>query len=696
MKKRNSIVVKLSLITIGSFIVLFSIFNIITNIILYNQSRDSSEELVTLATNKTASEISERFSRTIASLQNDEEIFQTLKQKNQLTSQMIIDFKTKSLQNNPDTIGTSVIIKADELQEIAPEHEQYIDAKGYFAPYIVQSNNEITIEQLDDATGGIWYTETEQTKKLSITEPYEFTIDGQATAMMTITLPLLRNDKLIGVTVVDFPLNFVEGIIANNIPATSIQRVASVEGIIFLDSGSADNVNESLEKFVPDWQATLQKIQAGENTSFYADSVTFGEEAYAVFAPITINGYDRHLMVETFIPKSTIFAVFYKTLRISFIAAAIISIILAAAIYFFIHRSLKPLNLVRHSLSKAANGELTAQVTQDNFKNDEIGAVATAYNQMRTQVSKAILFVSDEAGNITNSSQATSRSIEEISQSSQDMSTAIQEIAAGAQFQANEIESANFELTKLGTKMNQLSDVADHMLTNIAQSNEQAKKGKLEMHKLHDQSEQSSEDNGELVMQMGLLANQISQINAVMATIQGITDQTNLLALNASIEAARAGEYGKGFAVVAEEVRKLAEQSKNETTNVQTIVGNILRESEQTRQLAERNSANFSKQLQSVTNAELAFNEQLIHAEQLQTKIAELLAELDEMMKEKEIVMNSMQSVAAISEQSAAGAEEISASAEEQYNEILKIVQLTNDLHDVSIKLKDHTSFFKV
>lgn len=70
---------------------------------------------------------------------------------------------------------------------------------------------------------------------------------------------------------------------------------------------------------------------------------------------------------------------------------------------------------------------------------------------------------------------------------------------------------------------------------------------------------------------------QIQQINHLTEDILEIASQTNLLALNASIEAARAGEAGKGFAVVAEEIRQLAESSKNTANDIQQISGNVIR-----------------------------------------------------------------------------------------------------------------------
>jgi methyl-accepting chemotaxis protein len=73
------------------------------------------------------------------------------------------------------------------------------------------------------------------------------------------------------------------------------------------------------------------------------------------------------------------------------------------------------------------------------------------------------------------------------------------------------------------------------------------------------------------------LSEQRDQIGEIIATVNDLADQSNLLALNAAIEASRAGEQGKGFAVVAEEIRSLADQSKQATAQVRTILSEIQR-----------------------------------------------------------------------------------------------------------------------
>jgi PAS domain S-box-containing protein len=71
------------------------------------------------------------------------------------------------------------------------------------------------------------------------------------------------------------------------------------------------------------------------------------------------------------------------------------------------------------------------------------------------------------------------------------------------------------------------------------------------------------------------LSEQSQSIGGIIASVADIADQSNLLAVNAAIEAARAGEQGKAFSVVAQEIKSLAEQSKQATTEVRTILNDI-------------------------------------------------------------------------------------------------------------------------
>ena len=84
--------------------------------------------------------------------------------------------------------------------------------------------------------------------------------------------------------------------------------------------------------------------------------------------------------------------------------------------------------------------------------------------------------------------------------------------------------------------------------------------------------EQAGADIEESSRRMVVLAERVNEVGVILGLINEIADQTNLLALNAAIEAARAGEDGRGFAVVAEEVRRLAERSKNSSAEIASII----------------------------------------------------------------------------------------------------------------------------
>ncbi len=199
-----------------------------------------------------------------------------------------------------------------------------------------------------------------------------------------------------------------------------------------------------------------------------------------------------------------------------------------------------------------AEGDFTQTVPVKT--SDEVGALGRALNQTVESMRHALGLTSDTTDRVKITS-------EELAAAAEEVSASIEEVASVTNQFSSSLDDMNNNAQRMNTKVQEISkQVTDgtEAIVNITG----------QMNSLRDNIQRMALEVGEL----GTLSKQIGNIAGM---IEDIAEQTNLLALNAAIEAARAGEHGRGFAVVAEEVRKLAEQSSEATTEIGTLITQI-------------------------------------------------------------------------------------------------------------------------
>lgn len=165
--------------------------------------------------------------------------------------------------------------------------------------------------------------------------------------------------------------------------------------------------------------------------------------------------------------------------------------------------------------------------------------------------------------------------INQLSASSAEILATTSQVAAGAAETATSVSQTTATVEEVkqtaqlsNQKARYVSDSAQKA-SQVAQSGRGAVEGTVEgMQRIQEQMESIAET-------IVRLSEQSQSIGQMIATVNDLAEQSNLLAVNAAIEAARAGEHGKGFAVVAQEIRSLADQSKQATAQVRTILGEV-------------------------------------------------------------------------------------------------------------------------
>lgn len=209
--------------------------------------------------------------------------------------------------------------------------------------------------------------------------------------------------------------------------------------------------------------------------------------------------------------------------------------------------------------ASVAEGDLTTRLDADG--SEELRGLAESLNRM-------VQGLGQLSGQIREGAQGISVATAEILASLSQHSASAAEQSAAVNQTTTTVEEARAAAEQ---SANKAREVAQQALASAEVTDE----GVKAVEAIGGAMDEIRDKVGSIAQGILALSEQTQQIGDITTTVNDLADQSNMLALNASIEAAKAGEQGKGFAVVAAEVRNLAEQSKEATRQVRTILAEI-------------------------------------------------------------------------------------------------------------------------
>ncbi|MFD1887556.1 methyl-accepting chemotaxis protein [Paenibacillus wenxiniae] len=374
---------------------------------------------------------------------------------------------------------------------------------------------------------------------------------------------------------------------------------------------------------------------------------------------------------------------------------AIVCAIVAVLIGLVIIRTIgTPLRKLQRLMNLGSEGILS--VRTNHRSSDEIGQLSVAFNTMMENITSLVKQTNESAQQVLDTATTLSSASRQTATSAREIATATEEIANGAGSLALEAERGT-ELTEtMNDRMGRVVDANKQMEVSAEKVEEAGKTGVHHMGELLDKTKVTEDMIRSLSTRIDSLKESTSSVQQVLDAMQNITKQTNILSLNATIEAARAGAAGKGFMVVADEVRNLAEQSRQSILMVGQITANIQKEMDETVRVLTEAFPLFRQQTEAVQATTGIFETVQGQMTEFVNKLGSATQSINELNRVQQSMSEAMSNVSAVAEESSATSQEVASLSSEQQNVSAQLVTLSGQLETVSIGLKDTIARFTI